>query len=741
MRLFTAAAVILGGGGILGFLLSGCFSPAAADLPPENPVWNVNRANTWQEPDPFEVKVWIGGEGEKRNAVRRGIVGPGGWQLIKGEYSIRSFAQLVVTDDKGNIIEVVEDRRTDAGSSTELVVENITFDNTYNFLLLMGHWERNYAGEKENPGQYQYKDGPPTLLAAGFKSQTVTAKNSLITIAMYPIQVDTKFTTGGGSGKVEPFMVDGNPREVFLYAANTWKFAWTVKGEGARSALLDAQNTAASSRNGTALKFKRRRSTVETTKKASPEKPSSKSEGDSGGEWSWDSAGGEILVQQDIGQAASGDTGWGYFNLEYVPFGMLSKGDWAKFKEAAPDYQGFYDTDGVPVWIIRSGVNDAKQDDRTRFIWDNPSAAAMEKWDGTANGNGGVRFKATSTEVNIVTSQMFSYYVNPTKGQDTDAGSNPNRGSVTEPFQTVEAALTKLGEDYGIWKSVADSISIDAGDELAAWGEIVIEGAAEIEGNQIVITGPRQNSSAAQERRISEFIYPPITFRGGGSGGTLKLTGQGSLITVGADGKVTLYGSIALEGMGPETSNNAALVTVKDGGKFSLSGAVIRDNWYTEKKADSGPWQGGGVSIESGNFTMTGGAITENGVKFNNGTPLVYGGGVYVGPGAVFTMEGGEISKNGATSGGGVYVEPGAVFTKTYTTGIISGLKWNEIDEKGNIDYSQNSETNTLTRNALANNGVAVGGSVIRITTAGKTDSLDSGKPGAGGGWESWSSR
>jgi hypothetical protein len=76
--------------------------------------------------------------------------------LAIGEHSVRNFLQLVVLDKNEKIVEVIEDRRADDSPVTELAVKNITFGERYSFLLLMGHWERNYEAETATPsGGYQ----------------------------------------------------------------------------------------------------------------------------------------------------------------------------------------------------------------------------------------------------------------------------------------------------------------------------------------------------------------------------------------------------------------------------------------------------------------------------------------------------------------------------------------------------------------------------------------------------------
>jgi hypothetical protein len=109
------------------------------------------------------------------------------------------------------------------------------------------------------------------------------------------------------------------------------------------------------------------------------------------------------------------------------------------------------------------------------------------------------------------------------------------------------------------------------------------------------------------------------------------------------------------------TGNNASLVRVNAGGRFTMNtGAVLQNNRSTE---------GGGVYVtgSNGTFTMSGGEIKNN-------TATSSGGGVYIGSNGTFTISGGTISGNtasGTYGGGGVYVNNSSTFTMS--GGTISG--------------------------------------------------------------------
>jgi hypothetical protein len=69
----------------------------------------------------------------------------------------------------------------------------------YTFLLLMGHWERDYRGAVAGD-EYKYnEDVPPTLFASGYV-KTNPAREREIPITMHPlaVRVNKVFPRRGG---------------------------------------------------------------------------------------------------------------------------------------------------------------------------------------------------------------------------------------------------------------------------------------------------------------------------------------------------------------------------------------------------------------------------------------------------------------------------------------------------------------------------------------------------------------
>ncbi|MDR0494701.1 MAG: hypothetical protein LBG95_03635 [Treponema sp.] len=281
----------------------------------------------------------------------------------------------------------------------------------------------------------------------------------------------------------------------------------------------------------------------------------------------------------------------------------------------------------------------------------------------------------------------------------------------------------------------------------------------------------------------ANFVRSGITITIQGTGRTLSLSSNGSIIGIRNDQAVILRG-LTLRG---NTSNGGSLVWVSGGtftmesgkisgncgggvnmssGTFNMNGGIISDNTYGAGSIDVGILiqAGGGVYVGGGIFTMNSGEIsnnttdtngggvwvgnatfTMNGGKISNNTANSDGGGVSMGShsrpyNGTFNMNGGEISGNTANSdGGGVWVG-GATFTMS--GGVISGNTANYSG--GGVDAGSGIFTKTgggTINNNVVKNSSGVGHEVIagigiRETPAGPTVNLDSRVAGAAGGWE-----
>jgi hypothetical protein len=353
--------------GILTALLSGCFNPITA-IPPKQEDQAV---------EPFTVNVLIG----KDTVTDRSIAGPDAVRIKEG---IHNIMQLVVVNDSDEIVAFDEARRgSEQDQKVEFRIESLPYNNNYHFLLLMGHWERDYEAEQNSGGVYKYKkDTLPTLLAAGLTQKKVTGSGT-VTVTMWPIVVDTVFTTSNTKVPAEsrttaPQVIDGKPGTVKLLPGD-WEVKWTLK-PGTPGNILDtlvqAQKAIPTQVNKTAILLKSKTSTVRMTDLTDDTQPI-------------DDLNGNVITlhlptEHTSGIKNIGNTGSINFRLEYVPFNKTAAGQanpWTKFQNKSSFNLSGTNT---PVWIIRNGINDAAQNDDTDFTNFGKK--------GKANGNGAVSF-------------------------------------------------------------------------------------------------------------------------------------------------------------------------------------------------------------------------------------------------------------------------------------------------------------------------------------------------------------
>lgn len=363
--------------GILTALFTGCFSPVTV-IPFADSLAYY-----------FTIDLMIGKEskvpmGGTEASGDRTIAGPGLAQ-IKGAGC--NIIQVLVLNTEGELVTFDEVRRTnDSETEAKIKLDFIPFNKTYHFLLLMGHWEHD--------GDYNYiEDHPPTLLAVGLKEERVI-ENKKVTVTIWPITVDTKFTSvdsgvPAGMRKKEPVIKDGKPGPVELHKGN-WTVNWTINRGNPESAangftdLILAQQILGYDSDKLLLKSK---------------KTILRGEGLEDLE--------EIIYEPETGNVITLDmgtytsksdrkekTGSAAFSLEYIPFNLRGSEDanpWKAFND-----KSVFDLTGArePVWIIRNGINDLPQDSLTNF---------NTLGDGTSNGNGAISFNILKTaDVQVV---------------------------------------------------------------------------------------------------------------------------------------------------------------------------------------------------------------------------------------------------------------------------------------------------------------------------------------------------
>ena len=502
--------------GILAALLGGCFNPITV-VPPQSGD-SLTEAGIQEEangkgagiPDTGSFVVTIPVNPEPGGASGRAAAGLNEAGKIKNGGIINSFL-LVVLNDERDVVDSREGIKT--GDTDKFAqVDLLLSPGKYDFLLLMGHRERNYAQEGSG-GPYLYKAGSPTLLAAGFMgNEDIDKERKEVDITMYPLAVEAVFTSE--TAGVSP--VEAAAAGVDLEEAEDWK----VNENG-----LDQLKAA-----------------------WRPEEPDYLFREVSGKAWEtgggftgfsrnarFDYGTGEITL--NLGEAPKGVPCAAWFNLEYAPFSL---GEW----------------DG-PVWVIRNGVNDLPQDDKTDFRVDNNKKI---QWSSEKNGNGAVRFTLPA----------------PGRFRPFSGGT----GKDDSVIDLIRAVAGQTSLSLSLASMPVEMARFDAATDLGA-GWLALD---------------RTNSPA-------ELIID-------GGGRVIDLTGSAKdvpLITVGSGVTLTLR-NIAFKGLstadGDGMDNSAPVIKVDGGGTLILKdGALITGNNYSEGN-------GGGVYVVGGDFTMNGGIVS-----------------------------------------------------------------------------------------------------------------------------------
>ncbi|MDR1108980.1 MAG: DUF6273 domain-containing protein [Spirochaetaceae bacterium] len=332
-------------GFLAALLLAGCFNPVSAPPTGANPASGADTALL----EPFTVTLHIDGDGSARAAA-------GPTESVIGKGGICNFIQLAVVDPATGKVHALTDARQKkaADTSATLTVTALAYEKDYEFLLLMGHWERDYKAETPS-GNYRYvEDRLPTLLAAGRQTAHITLGDNTVTITLYPLVEDTKFRSADNS-----ITVDTMKNGVFSLVPGAWDLVWTVvrgnSGTNGFTDLLAAQKETPLFREAAA-----------------------RVSGETGQQPALSVAPDGNVVTLKFGTLPAGNTGAANFNLTYVPFSLNTAGKWNGFT-------GLNIKDGLPEWIIRNGINDLAQNADTDFT-------VAAKWGDTKNGNGAAGF-------------------------------------------------------------------------------------------------------------------------------------------------------------------------------------------------------------------------------------------------------------------------------------------------------------------------------------------------------------
>jgi hypothetical protein len=646
---------------LLTALLTACLNPISVNFP-ENTSGNVTLPSQ-KTPDrgispgipggePFTLDVWV-------DDTARGIAGPASDQI---KYAgIRNIINLVVVDAvTGAIANCQEVRKeNEADLNATLVVTGLTYGKTYKFLMLTGHKERNYAAEGSTGNYVYYADKPPTLLAAGYTSQSVS-RGQKIPITLYPVVVDTTFTD-------ETTTEDAVLGDILpLEAGGSWGIAWEVTG-------LQALKAAAP--GGI---FKEARTIVR---------------GEDINDAQWASISplpdvteqGVMEITHDVSTYTVmnrlGKQNSASFNVDYVPFQDFT---WENYT--------------APEWIIRNGINDEPQDANTSFA----SGVSWGTDPAEKNGNGAVNFTANSGSI----------YVSNTGNDSTGDGSRVN------PFAALTKAYTAALDSPAI-RTITVLSDLDAGNSpmtLDGGGtppEITITSDT---GQWTLTRTNGANDSVVEVSGGAKVVFSNIKITGG-ENRALYIMGPDNMVTLNntaltgkaqLGGGVYLYnndGHYSLGGYSGDwipdppskiTMNGGTISgeSTDSGGGVYLFGRSAEFDMKSGTVSGTAARDGGGVYVTyNATFTMEDGTVSESSASYAgggvwlgssaqftmSGNDAINGGGVWLGSGAYFTMSGNAaVSGNDATyDGGGVYVESAWQFTMSGSS-IIYGADESE---------------------------------------------------------------
>jgi hypothetical protein len=286
----------------------------------------------------------------------RSAAGPAPGQIAGGNQNLLNFTQLIVLDQaSGKIAGLAQT------SGTGSFNIRLPFNKYYTFLLLTG-----YKAEDADA---------PSLLAAGWYTpkEPIGIGGASFTITMYPLAVDTRFTTANGHVSLNP--AEPKIGETLELPPADWKVTWTAATPDVGGAGSDDFFTALELvRRGETL-FKDLKTVIEVKDKNETVITNPAAPARTGNQISLD------ITEYTKGAGNLGNHGSVNFCLEYVPFSLEDKAAWEKVAGKPEEWL-------PPVWIIRNGLNDDPQNTYTDFgNFGKPGHS-------NKNGNGAVPFIA-----------------------------------------------------------------------------------------------------------------------------------------------------------------------------------------------------------------------------------------------------------------------------------------------------------------------------------------------------------
>jgi hypothetical protein len=369
MQLNFAAAGFL----FLAAVMTGCLNPVSFNTFPAADETLPGAAMTGAD-KPVAIRLLLDDGAASGVSGSRAVVGPDYDRIAEGP-GMLNYVQVFAYDENNQVVAAVDYRVSPDNEGINYVeIKGLNFTDLYTFLVLIGHWQRDYDAGK---GMYM-EEASPTLVAVGYEEGMTAAKNGEIEIELSTIQVDTKFTSSKGDVVEVSFTDSANktaPKpEENIDNVDDWNVEWSIKETNGFKYLFNAaKKDIESLEDGDFEKvfleakgiFRRSDTTIPnnpvttalTTSYSSPRK---------------------LTLPIEKTGGSNDVTGSVNFNLVYKAFNGLEDIEWDNVEEPATE------------WIIRNGINDEPQNAATTFKKD-------VTWTGTTadkpNGNGAVTFK------------------------------------------------------------------------------------------------------------------------------------------------------------------------------------------------------------------------------------------------------------------------------------------------------------------------------------------------------------
>jgi hypothetical protein len=616
--------------GLVMALFSACFSPVGV-IPSDTRDTDVPGGQNGS----FPADIYV-------NQGARSVAGASSTNIQNGLYN---FVQLIVINDSTRSIAAFAESRKARSSEpgATLSIDGLPYGENYTFLLMFGNWERDVNADVVEGDEVilaYNEETRPVLLAAGYKKQRVT-ESGVITINMYPMDIDTVFKATGPQ-EAHP----GIGEAVGLRADRDWWVEWTL-GNGIKR-LIEAGDEAS-------LPAGNRKFFLDGSEAAAPLTGDLTTANST--------VTGSLPNYNNV--SLIGTTHWVNFYLEYVPFN-LTTANWGDYDNISK----FPLSSSPPVWVIRNGLNNSEQNNGTDFTKVGKPAVPDYK---DYNGNGGVLFE-------VLAPYESGYYVSGKRGND----GNGHTGSFYDPFYTLGKALSKAATDPGkpviIMGTLTDN---QAGSSQTSTSAFTIYQSVTVKGYQDPSDPPILKGTSLKrvletgDSAGDQVILENITLTEGRG----QLEGAGVYVN---KGTLTLGEGAKVTGNG-DVNNNSTAKTKRGGGVYVNYGATLKMEGGEISNNRAGAnyylYGGGGGLFVYGTARLNRGVIANNYSRNDGGGVLVGGDDTYKNKSAYATvyMENGmEVYGNeSGDDGGGIGVDYNGRFYMN--GGIIHSNKsgWN----------------------------------------------------------------